>query len=173
MIKIALAGNMRSGKDTAADYIRRQYFPTLKVFSFAEPLYDILYMVQRTCRFELEKDRQFLQFLGDWGRQKNSKIWIDMLIDKIKLEPYNIPIIITDARYLNELKEIERQNFVIIKIEADEDIRVARGASNLNHQSEKEIEFFNNYDYIITNNDSFDEFYKQLDSIVVDLYSFN
>ena len=174
MIKIALSGLMRSGKDTTADYIKAAYFPHIKKTSFAEPLYEILYEVQRKCGFEQKKDRGFLQYIGDWARQSNPTVWIDMLLTNIEKRDRDAQaVIITDARYLNELTKLEQHDFVIIQIQSDEEIRIARGASNLNHQSEMETDLFTNYDYVITNNGSFNDLYKQIDKIILDIYAFN
>lgn len=166
MIRIAFSGPMRSGKDSSAEYLTRQYLLQAKSFSFAKPLYDILYMVQEFLDLPENKDRAFLQFLGDWARQHKPTIWIDALIKDIKFEPKYIPVIVTDARYLNELCRLKEEGFIIIKIEADEEIRIQRGAIKLTHQSELEFDLFTEYDYVVKNNTSLDDLYTELDKII-------
>ena len=173
MLKIAIAGKMRAGKDSCFDYIKLKYFPNALRFSFAFPLYKLLNICQSFCGFEQKKERDFLQFVGDWGRQHDKSIWITLLLNEVSKIPENIPVVVTDARYLNELKELEKNNYIIIKVEANENIRVIRGATNTDHSSENEVDLFHNYDYIISNNGSFDDLYKQLDTIICDMYTFN
>ena len=165
MLKIALAGNMRAGKDVSAEYIKKTYLNTAKLFSFAEPIYDILHMVQDSLGFKQEKNRVFLQFLGDWARKQQSDIWVDKLIKKMEFT--TTPIFVTDARYLNELTRLKEENFIIVRINADENIRIARGATNLSHSSELELDLFKDYDYIIDNNTSFENLYSQLDRVII------
>ena len=173
MIKIAIAGKMRSGKDTCFEYLRDKYFHDALGFSFAYPIYKLLYMCQDFCGFTHQKERDFLQFIGDWGRQHDNKVWITVLMREIAKIQYTIPVIVTDARYFNELIELDKQHFVIIKIEASEEIRIARGATDLEHSSEQEVDSFKEYDFIIKNNGSFEELYSQLDSIVAEICTFN
>ena len=165
-IRIAFAEQMRSGKDTSADYIKEKHLIKAKTFSFAEPLYDLLYLVQSNLNLPQEKNREFLQYIGSWGRAQNSNIWIDKLMSKILWTPPDINIIITDARYLNELQRLKQEKFIIIKLEADEKIRIERGASNLGHISELEFDLFTEYDYIVKNNLSFEQLYNELDEIM-------
>jgi len=107
----------------------------------------------------------FLQFLGDWARQQQSDIWVSKLIDKMKCNTNSI--FITDSRYLNELIKLKEEGFIIIRIVANEDVRISRGATNMNHSSELELDFFTDYDYIVDNNSSFENLYSQLDSIII------
>lgn len=165
MLKIAFAGNMRAGKDVSADYIKKKYINDAKLFSFAEPIYDILHMVQDNLGFKQEKNRLFLQFIGDWARKQQSDIWVDKLIEKINNTTTSI--FVTDSRYLNELLRLKKEGFIIIRINADENIRIARGATNLTHASELELDLFKDYDYIVDNNTSFENLYSQLDSIII------
>ena len=164
MIKLAFAGNMRAGKDVSAEYLKK-YIKDATLFSFAEPIYDILHMVQDNLGFKQEKNRIFLQFLGDWARKQQADIWVNKLIDKMKNATTSV--FVTDDRYLNELKRLKEEGFIIIRINADENTRIERGATNLLHSSEMELDLFTNYDYIIDNNTSFENLYSQLDSIII------
>lgn len=78
-------------------------------------------------------------------------------------------IFITDARFPNEINLLDKLDFHIIKIDADENIRIQRGATNLTHESEIALD---NFDFnklqtfsTITNNGSLEDFYKQLDEV--------
>ena len=61
-MKIAFGYKMGAGKDTAVDYLKQKYGGTH--LSFAGPIYTILENAQHICGFPVEKDRQFLQFIG-------------------------------------------------------------------------------------------------------------
>ena len=166
-LRIAFAAKQRSGKDCAADFILRSYKGQRK--AFADPLYDLMYMIQDFTGLPRTKDRLLLQLLGtEWGRNKNQDIWLDKLFSTLDLSSKD-NIIITDARFKNEFLACKKNGFILIKIEADDTTRIARGADIRPHASEIDMDEYNEYDYVIENNGTIDEFYTKLLNILSDI----
>jgi hypothetical protein len=166
-LRIAFAAKQRSGKDCAAEFILQSY--PGQVRKFADPLYDLMYMIQDFVGLPRTKDRLLLQLLGtEWGRSHDSNIWLDKLFNTLDLDS-NDNIIITDARFMNEFEACKKNGFVLIKIETDDEIRFDRGADVRSHASEVDMDIYKDYDYIITNNGSLDEFYTKLLNILSDI----
>ena len=156
---------MRSGKDTCVDYLITKYGG--EKISFSKPLYDILHYAQSICNFPIEKDREFLQWIGtDWARQKNPNVWIDLALKNIENDKN---IYSSDVRFLNEFEALKENGFIIVKIEREyvnkESISVK------SHVSENDLNNIEDsrWDYIIDNNGTLEELYKKIDNIVFEI----
>jgi hypothetical protein len=164
-IKIALAGKMSTGKDTAVDYIINKYSGTK--ISFAQPIYDILTYAQKVCGFKEEKDRKFLQIVGtEWGRQKETNVWVRLALEKALKQDGNV--LISDVRFPNEFSAVKDDGWICIKLirncVGDERI----GTGSVKHKSEVALDIIQDisWDYIIDNNGTLEEFYGKLDKII-------
>lgn len=162
-IRIAFGCQARVGKDTSALYLSR-YFDDVKLLSFAAPLYEIMTFAQKTCGFPEVKDRKFLQWVGtEWGRSIDPDIWVKLLIDKVK--HLDCPIIVTDVRFVNEFEALKKEGFTMVRIVRDIDVDMPTAAAN--HLSETSALNANlPWDYIINNDSTLEELYKQLDLII-------
>lgn len=166
-IRIAFAAKQRSGKDCAAEFILQSRQGQIR--KFADPLYELMYMVQDYVGVPKKKDRLLLQVLGtEWGRTQNEDIWIDKLFNTLDLDG-DANIIISDARFINEFEACKKNGFILVKIETDEVIRLARGASGKVHPSETDMDLYWDYDYVITNNGTKEEFYSKLYDMLSDI----
>lgn len=163
-MKIAFAGEMGSGKDTAIDYIISKHGGTK--IAFAKPIYDILTFAQNITGLKKEKDRKFLQFVGtEWGRNKDSNIWIDIL-DRNTQHIYS-NIYVSDLRYYNEYEYLKKNGWIIIKIFRDNyDKNNYVGTGSINHDSEILVSKLNDsyWDEVVLNIGSIEDFYRQLDN---------
>jgi hypothetical protein len=156
---------MGSGKDTASDYLLQKYGGN-KV-SFAKPLYDILTYAQTIAGFTVEKDRMFLQWVGtEWGRNKNMDVWVNATME-------NLPtgnIMLSDLRYVNEFKACKKRGIVCVKLvrNVSED---RKGSGTKSHISETELDIIpvEDWDYIIENNGTKNQFLTKIESIIQDL----
>ena len=168
-LRIAFAAKQRSGKDAAAEFILK--FNKGSIRKFADPLYDLMYMIQDRLGLPKEKDRLLLQVLGtDWGRQKNPNIWLDTLFNDIEKDKNTREaIIITDARFVNEFEACKKHGFILVKISATDEVRLARGADTRHHASEVDIDEYTAYDYVIENNGSLESFHDKLIDMLADL----
>lgn len=157
-IKIAFGSEARVGKDTACDYLKEKHGG--KLLRFADPLYKILYYAQDVCGFPRQKDRKFLQWVGtEWGRAQNDTVWIDATIREI---PSNNNCYVCDVRFPNELQAMKDAGFYCVRI-----TRKNRNIEcNPQHTSETALQDSTDWDAIIVNDGTLEEFYTKLDSIV-------
>ena len=165
-MKIAFVGKMRSGKDTAADYIMSHEHGV--IVKFADPLYKMQHAIYEILGIpEPKRDRKLLQLLGtDWGRATfGEDVWVNTLIKNL---PKSGNIYNTDCRFVNEAEVLKAEGFTIVKIIRDDNLREEAGAEHVYHKSELEIDLIK-WDFIITNNGTLEQFYSSLDKV---LYSY-
>lgn len=122
---IGVSGQMQNGKDTLADYLKLKLNGNWKRVAFAKNVKQIFIDYFGVDAQFIEKwkvidenppkfkksVRKSLQFIGDGFREILDNIWIDKLFNT---ETY--PIIISDCRYINELKEIRNRGGLNILI---------------------------------------------------------
>lgn len=161
-LRLAFCFQARVGKDTACDYFVKTA-GAVKL-SFAQPIYDIMHFAQDTCGFTREKDRPFLQYIGsEWGRAKNENVWVAVMENKIKSLPLSTPIVVSDCRFPNEVAALRKLGFKIIKIERPEaNALLNKEISIANHASETSLLDYKDWDCIIDNNSTLDDFYSKL-----------
>lgn len=159
---LAFGCQARVGKSTAVEYLLKNYGG--KEFSFAAPLYDILYFAQDRCGIERHKDRDFLQWIGtDWGRKQDENIWVNILLrDAIKQYNYG-NVYISDVRFPNEFEALKKEGFILIKL-----VRESRelNETQKKHASETALDEEDRWDYVIKNDGTKEELFEQLDKIV-------
>lgn len=170
-MKLGFIGQMRAGKDTAANYLREMHFG--HIMKFADPIYEIQDFAYKTAGFSLgpgEKDRHLLQWIGtEWGRTKDPDIWVKVLERRLNVLRDDFEVYITDVRFPNEIKMLKRLGFTIVMIYADDEIRVARGATHETHVSESYSRTCDDYDFRIENNGTLEEFYRRLEGMMKEL----
>lgn len=156
----------QQGKDTACDYIIKQYGG--KRVSFADSLKNIASMIGWDGQ-KNEKGRQLLIDLGMIARKYDDSVWIKLAIEKIRTyvkEGYTV--IITDARFINEVKNIKsfftRTNIIHIGISSD----IIGDKSRENDESQIDFDKMI-FDYEITTDTNKNNLYKQIDEIIIDL----
>lgn len=169
-IKISLIGKMRSGKDTIGDYAVEKYGFTK--FAFGDELkryYHELFGETET------KPREGYQWFGQAMRQHEPDIWLRKCFDNIvKAQVKNV--IITDTRQPNEVDRCKCEGFITIKVHCDDELRLNRmqekndrfNIKDLEHETELHIDTFE-YEYLIVNNGSLEDIYKQFDEIMKEL----
>lgn len=161
-MKIAFGYKMGVGKDTAVSFLIKKYGG--KHISFASPIYDILNYAQERCGFKKEKDRHFLQYIGtEWARKKDKNVWINIAIESANKKNN----FISDLRFKNEFTALKNDGWICVKIYR-ENIDVDRtGSGNGKHSSEIELDSVSDeeWDYVVYNNISLENFLKQIDEI--------
>lgn len=161
-MRIAFGFRARVGKDTAVEYLLHR-FPCGIKLSFADPLYKIQSFAQLTCGLDPVKDRNFLQWVGtDWARRQNPNVWIDVLNSKLEKVGDSIPIFISDLRFLNETLYLKSKGFKLVQI--------FRSVDRNEHISETELYKFSNWDYVLANNSSIEEYHKSIDLMLAELF---
>lgn len=153
-MKIAFGFNMRVGKDEAVEYLLSKYGGNK--ITFADPLYEILYHTQNAFGFIREKDREFLQMIGMWARSKDPNVFVKLALEDVNDDEN---FFCNDLRFANEFSALKTSGWICVKI-----LRKTNIISE--HQSEVELTTENNWDYVVENNGSLEEFHKKLDDIV-------
>lgn len=164
--KIIVAGKIGSGKDTVSDYLVVKYGFT-KLF-FAEGIYEIAekYFGMQT------KDRVLLQSIGQKMREIRPSVWIDYTFNQVK--NFN-NIVISDCRQENEYLRAIKEGFYPVYIETNLDKCIERvtirdgkkpDISRFNHESERGADKYIDQMYIIDNNGTLEDLYKQVDKLM-------
>jgi len=171
---------MRSGKDTAANYIEarlKQFGMDVTRLAFADTIKRIAEYAQREAGLPVVKDRELLHYLGtSWGRKHDPDVWVKALERKIVDLIENADtdaILVTDLRFQNELDMLNRRGFTVIRTLASEPIRLARGAEAdaLYHISETALDQHDaagNWTCPIWNEGTLEEFQSQLDRVLAE-----
>ena len=154
-MKICISGRFGTGKDTIADYIVNEYGYEKKAFADDMRLFLGSYM---GVTKEHKHYRKKMQMCGtDIVRNLvDEEFWLNRLLEQIK-HPL---IVVSDARFINEVEGLKKQGFTIIRVVSD---KIRREQIGTNHRSETELDDYNLWDYVIENNDSLEDLYKQVD----------
>jgi len=181
-LKLALTGRMRSGKDSVADYLARQY--GFARFAFGDGIRKVCRELFPDQMAQARKPRALLQGVGQAMRTFDEDVWVRQTLDRINeeqrfrtrslLAPKDV--VITDLRQPNEYARLRAEGFVIIRVNADNGTRYLRmidagdafTAADLEHETERHIDSFA-VDYEIDNNGSLAELYAKVDEIMADI----
>ena len=101
--------------------------------------------------------RDALIYHGNKLRNLNSDIWINYVKNRINFSDLaeNDVIIIPDVRYKNEAKFIKDNNGILIRLNRD-------ASPKINNPSERELDHYKHFDYIIDNNYTLDDLYAEI-----------
>lgn len=182
-IKIAIAGEFRSGKSTVADYLDSKY--GMLQFAFADELKRDFHFtyghVPRT-----PKPRKGYQLYGQLMRYLfGEDYWVNKCfkkIDDVRLVATNYNItgreikfnpVITDLRQENELERCRKEGYFIIKVIAPEEVRIKRAEEagdafsleEMNHETETYVKEMY-ADYTIVNKGSLEQLYGAVDVVM-------
>jgi dephospho-CoA kinase len=179
-IRVAFSGKMRSGKDTACDYIINSLMEDgffVKRMMFADTLKRLGSYIQQECGFPVERDRELYQWLGtDYGRTRDQNVWVNALERQIESNDSAACFLaVTDMRFPNELAMLKRQGFITLRVVASEATRLSRGADadRLNHESETALddaEAQGLFDYVIENEGSLEEYHAELEQFLAECW---
>ncbi len=177
-MKIAVAGEIRSGKDTVSNYIRNK-IPFMERLYFAQGIEEVIRSYFPEAWDENNKPRKHYQDVGQLMRSINPDVWINRLNREKQYfeEYYGIEsFIVTDLRQLNEYSWLKEQGFTVLKVETAPEVRLERikksgdvfNMQDLLHPVEREIASLP-YDYLLTNNDTLDALFLQVDFVLNEL----
>ena len=166
---IIFSGKQYSGKDTAAK-ILMEAMPEFRRCAMGD-IIKIEYAKRHGITFEaIEADkpkyRQGLIDLGNWGRAQNPDYWLE----KIVAQEGNI--VVTDVRIKHEYKVFKKAGAISIRIEADRNIREARGGKLVGEDDITEVDLDNiqDWDFLIDNNTDYETLRKNVLKIVEKLH---
>ena len=165
-LRISFGCQARTGKTTAVNYLIEKNGGVEK--SFAGELYNIMYYTQKVCGFEKKKNREFLQLVGTWARNQDPDVWIKTQFRDYEYNPCQ-NVFFSDVRFPNEFKALRENCFVMVRIIRD--IPQDFGGGNILHESEVSLlsKPLEEWDYVIENNGSLEEFYEKIDEMVKDI----
>ena len=176
-IIFGITGQIASGKDTVANYIIQK--TNAKTFKFSQVLRDVLKRIhQETTRDNMQKLSTSLR--KDFGEDILAKI----LSEDIKISDENVMVIDGVRRYadIESLKDLE--GFKLIYVETNMENRyerIVKRAENADdstktfedfkkdNEKEAESQILDLKKFasiIVDNNGSFEELYKQIDSVL-------
>ena len=150
---IIISGKASSGKSLSANIIKENTNNTI-LLAYADYLKMYAKNISGWDGSEDTKPRELLQQLGVEliKNNNNENMLINRIIEDIKVYSYFYDyIVITDARFPNEIESIKKEFDNVISV------RINRNIYNLdkkyqNHSTETGMDEYNNYDYVIDNN---------------------
>jgi dephospho-CoA kinase len=178
VVKIALTGKLRSGKDTVANhlYIRHSFNRVAFGDAMKKNAHATFPWVS-----EFSKPRALYQAYAQLMRQIEPDVWIkhaeravNGAIDfNVNTGAEKVGVVITDLRQPNEYEWARANGFTIIRVTAPDEDRIARAKiagddfneADLEHETESHIDGFA-VDFEIINDGSVDELKRKIDEIL-------
>jgi dephospho-CoA kinase len=181
VVKIALTGKMRSGKDIVANhlYIRHSF----NRVAFGDALKKNAHATFPWVS-EFSKPRALYQQFGQLMRQIEPDVWIKHAERAVKgaidfnvnTGAEKVGVVITDLRQPNEYEWARANGFTIIRVTAPDEDRLFRAKlagdsfteTDLEHETESHIDGFT-VDYEIHNDGSLDDLKRKVDEIMEEI----
>jgi hypothetical protein len=162
IIKFGVAGRMRTGKTTVAQYLQRRYGFCLS--AFANPIKDFALLVGWDGAKD-ERGRTLLQDIGTVVRKYNAEFWIEKMLADL---PQNRCVAVDDMRMLLEDRRLSEAGFKTIMVVRDPALIHDAPAATTDHVTEREVDAIAPW-RTLYNNGSLDELYAQVDTVVAEL----
>lgn len=187
MIKIALIGRMRSGKDTVADLIDAHLemcypeYTDVKRLAFGDKMKQ-LFSIAVGRPFDKKLDRRAIQEFGQSARQLlNEDVWVEPVYRELQKRSGNHQVsIVTDVRQMNEVEAMGWADCIIIYIGTDSLAQIERmtekgeeaSVLELAHSTESVEQLAPFADYFINNNSetSLADLLTQVEDIISDIH---
>ena len=180
--KIAITGKARSGKTELSHYAWMLY--GFKEFDFSAVLKDEFHRLFPHIPRD-PKPRAYYQKFGQWLREIDPDIWVKMTMEKVheycfedalNKVNYKPKVLVNGVRQPNEYQRLKNEGFVIIRVNASDDLRIGRSKAegdvfteaDLEHETERHIDTFE-VDYEINNVGTIGEMYDQFDRVMKDI----
>jgi len=177
---IGLGCTAQVGKDTAAEYWEKKFPGRVKRVAFADKLKQVCMLLfdlsYEQCYGSKEikeaidprwgmSPREILQKVGEGMRKIYPDIWVDTVfyttIPDHEKDGYDF-FVISDVRYPNEGDKVHKEDGTLIKV-----LRDAGGVEvGADHSSETAMKDYTDFDFIIDNNGSFEEYFETLDKLM-------
>ncbi|KFN04147.1 hypothetical protein D0U04_13725 [Bacillus clarus] len=180
--KIAITGKARSGKTELSHYAWMLY--GFKEFDYSAVLKDEFHRLFPHIPRD-PKPRAYYQKFGQWLREIDPDIWVKMTMGKVHEDcfedalnkvNYKPKVLVNGVRQPNEYQRLRDEGFIIIRVNASDDLRIGRARSagdvfteaDLAHETESHIDTFE-VDYEVNNNGELIQLYDQFDAIMLDI----
>ena len=155
MTIITFSGKQYSGKDTAAK-ILMDALPNFRRCAMGDIIKIEYGKLNNLTYEEIEANkaqyRQGLIDLGNWGRKQSPDYWIQKIIDQ------EGDIVVTDVRIKHEYEVFKNAGAIMIRVEANRDIREQRGGKLVGENDVTEVDLDNiqDWDFVIDNNKDYE-----------------
>lgn len=155
---IGFAGKPQVGKTTAADYIAGKY--GAQHYFIGDAIKEQMDAMLRGVglRYSEKKKtlyRPLISWISLYRRSQDPDYWSKVLLKKIKL-----PAVISDIRFIEDIKLVDKHGGVIWKIDR------TRDTNQDNLATETALDNYK-FDEIIDNNSSKTDLYRKLDALLV------
>ena len=160
---IAISGKQYSGKYTLSKILVEKLSEYKRV-GIGDAI-KIEYGKQKGLTFEeIEKDkhlyRKDLIDLGDWGRAQDKMYWLKNLAGMKK-------IIVPDMRVVDEAEFFKSVGAILIRVNSTLENRQKRGVVvEGNDSTEIALDNYNDWDFIVENNSTYEDLVNQADIII-------
>lgn len=162
-LKIAFVGKSRAGKDTLARELSKSYREEGKgvvTYAFADGIKEIFVKYFGHLKLS-EKPRNAYITIGESFRRIDPRVWVLHLKEKLEKSYQWDVVMVTDLRREVELEYLRKEGFIIVFVEADDDVRVARAEElgetlDLNNKGDEEVDLID-YDISVNSNYVFTE----------------
>ena len=157
---ISFSGKQYSGKDTAAKILLEE-LPDYKRCAMGD-IIKLEYGRQHNLSYEeIEQNksqyRAGLIELGNWGRAQSPDYWLEKIIST------DGKIMVTDVRVQHEYDVFKNAGAISIRVEASRDVRAKRGdLVGEDDITEIGLDHITDWDYVIDNNASYEEFKEKV-----------
>ena len=180
---VGLGCTAQVGKDTAAEYWEKKYPGQVKRVAFADKLKQVCMLLfglsYEQCYGSKEiketidprygmSPREIMQKVGEAMRKIYPDIWVDTVfyttIPDHQKDGYDF-FVISDVRYPNEGDKVHKESGTLVKV-----LRDAGGVEvGAEHSSETAMKKYTDFDFIIDNNGSFEEYFGKLDELMEEI----
>ena len=162
---ITFSWKQYSGKDTAA-IILMELMPEFKRCAMGDIIKIEYGKLNNLTYDEIESNkaqyRQGLIDLGNWGREQSPDYWLEKIIQQ------NGNIVVTDVRIKHEYQVFKQAGAISIRVEADREVREARGGKLIGENDVTEVDLDNiqDWDFVIDNNKDYETLRQKVLEIV-------
>lgn len=167
-IIIAISGKQLSGKDAFAQLLLEK-LPTFRRVGMGDAIKHELAKQKGITVEKIEKNkahyRPALIELGNYGRTlDNGLYWIKKVLD------FDGNLIVADMRMKKEYEIFSSEEAVLIRVNADRDVRASRGTLvNENDATECDLDLITRWDFVVDNNQGLENLCRQVNEIVSQL----
>lgn len=161
---IIFSGKQYSGKDTAAK-IMLEKLKDYKRCAMGDIIKLTYGKIHNLTYDEIEANkanyRAGLIELGNWGREQDPDYWLKKILEQ------DGNIIVTDVRVPHEYEIFKNAGAISIRIEASRETRAQRGELvGENDITEIGLDNIKNWDFIVTNNDNYENLKIQMEKLI-------
>lgn len=162
-----ISGKASTGKNTVADIIKEKENDKTIIIAYASYLKEYAKNILNWDGSEDSKPRTFLQELGDLVKEIDPMFLVNRIIEDIEVYKhfYN-NIIISDARFAFEIENIkDKYSTCVIRVNGKDSMLTE---TEKMHNTETSLDDYNDYDYVINNNDTIDSLRNNVYEILED-----